>query len=639
MGGKGAFYKAKYGGGKNGGKGKKSQDSSPATEDGYDSQKKWSGQFNESTESALKNQLTRIDGKPYGAYRDLESCNYCFGDFSIRLDRAQSDPFAAPSKMRIIAPAATCGFPKELFLTKVHRVALADFICRRFWEDVHQLGLDEIKQSKSYHDKKGGELNIARPSQHVLERNSVIVTAEGAVEVRFQLSLPAMGRTILGNDCRELMCSKLPAVVRRTLPHNQHNPKVILNHIQSVCDQEELRQKLKEMNLIAFVANGSILPRRGGDDDRAMEASEAVVFKSPKSLEVSISLRHKGTIKGMGIPPGVTVIVGGGFHGKSTILNALENGVYNQIPGDGREFVSSLPTAVKIRAEDKRSISSVNISPFLNNLPFDKDTSDFSTQGASGSTSQAANIMEYLELGTKLLLIDEDTCATNFMIRDKRMQLLVSKDKEPITPFVLRVNQLHNELSVSTICVVGGAGDYLEVADTVIHIDSYVPKNVTSEAKDIIKQTSTSTMSDSDKLRECGSAFGTVSQRVLNPTGITKCLGFKSKVFAKNKIDLVFGTETIDMSAVEQIVENEQLTAIGDYLAYVASVGVRMPKLTLCEILNEVENSIDSHNDCGLDVLRPHWLPPSGIYARPRMLEVAAALNRLRTATFKIKAA
>eukprot|EP01060_Flectonema_neradi_P004447 TRINITY_DN1287_c0_g1_i1.p1 TRINITY_DN1287_c0_g1~~TRINITY_DN1287_c0_g1_i1.p1 ORF type:complete len:646 (+),score=109.40 TRINITY_DN1287_c0_g1_i1:43-1980(+) len=645
MGGKGAFYKAKYGGGgKGGGKGSKSHsnDSGSWQESGSsfennEQQEKWSGNARRSDEGALRSKLASIDGRPYGAYRDLEGCDYSFSDFTIHLDKAQSDPFAAPSKMRIFAPTGTCQFPKELLLSKVHRVALGDFICRRFWEDVHKLGLDEVKQSKSYHDKKGGELNIARPSQHVLERNSVIVTSTGDVEVRFQLSLPARGRTILGYECQELMCVKLPAVVRRTLPYSQHDSRCVISHVQSVCDQEELRSKLHELKLVSFIANGSILPRRSGDDDRPMQPENAIAFKSPKSLETTIKLKYHGEITGMGIPTGVTVIVGGGFHGKSTILNAIEHGVYNNIPGDGREFVSTISSAMKIRAEDRRSVSSVNISSFLNNLPFDKDTSKFSTQGASGSTSQAANIIESLEIGSKLLLIDEDTCATNFMIRDKRMQLLVSKDKEPITPFVLRVNQLHDELETSTICVVGGAGDYLEVANTVIHMDSYVPKDVTDEAKEVVKKTSSATMTESEKLRECGSEFGAITHRIPKPDGITSCLGFKSKVFAKNRVDLVFGNETIDMSCVEQLVENEQLTAIGDYLPYLASVLSKKPNLTLQQVISEIEASIDANPNCGLDVIRPSWQPPSGIYSRPRKLEIAAAINRLRTMTFKTK--
>ena len=153
-----------------------------------------------------------------------------------------------------------------------------------------------------------------------------------------------------------------------------------------------------------------------------------------------------------GFPQGITLIVGGGFHGKSTLLNALEAGVYNHKPNDGRELVITDPDVVKIRAEDGRSVSGVDISPFINNLPFGQETTQFSTENASGSTSQAANIMEALECEELLrMLVDEDTAATNFMIRDQRMQQLIAKDKEPITPFIDRVRQLYNEHNVSTI--------------------------------------------------------------------------------------------------------------------------------------------------------------------------------------------
>ena len=101
----------------------------------------------------------------------------------------------------------------------------------------------------------------------------------------------------------------------------------------------------------------------------------------------------------MGIRKGITLIVGGGYHGKSTLLKALEAGVYNHIAGDGREFVITDDTAFKLRAEDGRSITGVDISPFIKNLPNKKDTVHFSTEDASGSTSQAANLMEALESG------------------------------------------------------------------------------------------------------------------------------------------------------------------------------------------------------------------------------------------------
>ena len=201
-----------------------------------------------------------------------------------------------------------------------------------------------------------------------------------------------------------------------------------------------------------------------------------------------MTLPNNGEITGMGIRKGVTLIVGGGYHGKSTLLNALEYGIYNHIPDDGREFVVTNADAVKIRAEDGRSIQSLNIDPFISNLPFDQDTTEFSTANASGSTSQAANILEALEVGASTLLLDEDTLATNFMIRDIRMKTLIAKEKEPITPFVEHVRSLYEEKGISTVIVMGGSGDYFSLADVVIGMIEYSPHDLTSQAHQIVKE-------------------------------------------------------------------------------------------------------------------------------------------------------
>jgi len=261
--------------------------------------------------------------------------------------------------------------------------------------------------------------------------------------------------------------------------------KELEEHIKLVEDQEFIRRKLKEKGLVCFIANNSILPRESGISAKPLK--DAVKFVSPENLKVKFTLPSGKEIEGMGIKEGITLICGGGFHGKSTLLEAIQLGVYNHIKDDGREFVITREDAVKIRAEDGRYIEKVDISPFIENLPFGKDTRHFSTEDASGSTSQSANIIEAIEAGSKLLLIDEDTTATNLMIRDLRMQKLVHKDKEPITPFIDRIRELWEKFGISTIMVSGGLGDYFEVADYVIVMENYLPKDKTKEAKQIIQ--------------------------------------------------------------------------------------------------------------------------------------------------------
>eukprot|EP01062_Namystynia_karyoxenos_P024481 TRINITY_DN19552_c0_g2_i1.p1 TRINITY_DN19552_c0_g2~~TRINITY_DN19552_c0_g2_i1.p1 ORF type:complete len:688 (+),score=239.89 TRINITY_DN19552_c0_g2_i1:74-2065(+) len=656
MGGKGAYYKAKYGGGGKGGGGGggggggsswgggggggggwggKGRGGGGSGGGGAEDTTPWQGSSARGTSAELEAQLSSLEGRQYPCYRDLECKQYNFPQgFSLAVDRTQNDPFAPPSKMRVLLPAAVAGYPADALSTPVRRTALADFLQRRFWEAIHQRGLDEFKGGGGgYHAQKGGEINIERPSQHVLERTAVVVAPGGDIEVRYTMSLPAHGRTIEGYRAVQIIIQRLPAVVTESLPASVHDPRAVSAHLDSVEDQEWLRGQLAARGLCAFVRDGATLPRRGGDDDRPMEGSRAsgvrpVTFATPRSLEVSFNLPHHGKIQGMGIPVGVTVIVGGGFHGKSTLLRALEVGVYNHIPGDGREFVVCDYSAVKIRAEDKRSVASVDISTFLNNLPLGKDTTDFSTQEASGSTSQATNILEALEVGSRLLLIDEDTCATNFMIRDRRMQRLVAKTKEPITPFVHKVRQLFQEHGVSTICVIGGAGDYLEAADHVVMLDSYVPRDVTAEAREVCAALPQAELGAEAQRAEAGVCFGKVVPRCPQSESIMRSVGEKAKIFPRGLGELVFGDETIDLACVEQIVERCQVQAIGDALLRIARFCDG--RKTLADVLDELAAEEKRQEKTGLDVYRP-WGPPHGSYSRPRRFELAAALNRLRT--------
>ena len=257
--------------------------------------------------------------------------------------------------------------------------------------------------------------------------------------------------------------------MEKSLIYRKLDQKKVQQAVWLAEDQAMLRQILKKEKLVAFVANGSVLPRKSGVSDLPMK--DSVPFESPASMERTFVLPHRGEIRGMAVPEGITLIVGGGYHGKSTLLDALQMGVYDHIAGDGREFVLTENTAVKLRAEDGRSVKNVDISLFINNLPNGKDTHQFSTPDASGSTSQAAAVMEGLEAGTRLFLIDEDTSATNFMVRDDLMQHVIHTDQEPITPFLERARDLYEQSGVSTILVAGSSGAFFYIADYVIQMD------------------------------------------------------------------------------------------------------------------------------------------------------------------------
>jgi len=501
-------------------------------------------------------------------------------------------------------------FPQKLYDSTSREIALRDYLTRQF-------GLAAGQKSDRRGSGKSGAIAIATPGQTILARTAVLIDEKG-VEVRFVAGLPARGRRILGRQAAQMLCEDIPELVAQTLHYPALNQGELQQQVEAAEDADWLRRELMKRNLVAFVPNGAILPRCSGADDRPLREG-AIAFQSPPSLEVEFCCPNQGQIAGMGIPAGITLIVGGGYHGKSTLLRAIEVGVYNHIPGDGREFTVTHPTAVKIRAEDGRSIAGVDISPFINGLPQGRSTDHFSTTNASGSTSQAANIMEALEAGAEVLLIDEDTSATNFTIRDRRMQQLIGKDKEPITPFIDKVRQLYEERAVSSILVMGGSGDYFDVADTVIAMDSFQPRDVTENAKQIARNYPT------ERLPEGGQDFGPVTPRIPLPDSIDPSRGRRAvKVKVRDADEIAFGMEEIDLAAVEQLVETGQLRAIA--AAIVSAKGKSLDGRTaLPEILEDVMAEIA---DRGLDAIAE---PYRGDLAQFRRFELAAALNRLRS--------
>ena len=558
----------------------------------------------------LNSRLIELDNTSYKAYKDLRG-TYQFADFTLVVDYVQGDPFAAPSQVRVIVPQAVANYPPHLYQTKSREVATRDYIARQFDRAARQL-------SSHRGTGKSGLIAIAPLGQEVIERTAVFID-DKQIEIRFVVGLPARGRRILGRQAAAMLCEDLPQLVTQIL-YESLDAEAMQQQVATIEDADWLRQQLPQRDLVAFVANGAILPRRSGVDPRPL--LNAVPFQSPPSLEVEFSCPNRGKIKGMGIPAGISLIVGGGYHGKSTLLRAIELGVYNHLPGDGREYVVTNPSAVKIRAEDGRSIAGVDISPFINHLPQGRSTTQFSTTNASGSTSQAANIIEALEAGAELLLIDEDTSATNFTIRDRRMQALIAKEKEPITPFIDKVRQLDTEHKVSTILVMGGSGDYFDVADRVIAMENYLPQDVTTQAKAIAQQYVT------QRKLEGGASFGKIGSRVPLANSIDASRGKREvKLTAKGVNRIIFGTEEIDLSAVAQIVDTGQLKAISLAIVYAKTYLER--RLTLAEVLTEVSKDIAS---TGLDTITNF---PQGDLTLFRSIELAAAINRLRSLQVK----
>ena len=597
------------------------------------------------TDRDLLKELSHMDGRPYGAYRSLAG-TWDYGDFTVAIDRVQSDPYAPPSVLRAWTTPSGMGLPDEALASSQARLAAADYLARIFYDAAHA--------------RAGRDVQIPRPRQEVLQRSYALVFPD-RVEVRFQVRLPARGRTILGRTAARLFDVDVPNIIMDCFDFvtddeaTNTKRRGLLTHIAAYEDYCALRGALDENGWVAFVADGAVLARRSGVSQ--LPLADAVPFISPAALRASVDLPHAGAVTGLAIPPGITLIAGGGYHGKSTLLSAIARGVYAHIPGDGRELVATTPNAMKIRAADGRSITDVDISPFIGGLPGGADTTAFSTANASGSTSQAAAISEAVELGSPLLLIDEDTSATNLLIRDARMRSLVTH--EPITPLVDRARGLA-EAGTSLIMVVGGSGDYLDVADRVLLMDAYLCHDATERARAIVAEQPRPLPGDDDGAPVGGTAAPAPDEGGAGSSGASPApapgqdadgasaqaatpsgTGAGGRPWPADRVParkpavdrpktkaldsgFLIDRQTVDLSDVEQIVDQGQTEAVAWLVR--GALEQFAGRASLRDVLARLERQLNSE---GLDTITKFGARP-GFVARPRMIDVGAAINRYR---------
>jgi predicted ABC-class ATPase len=569
----------------------------------------------------LSEMLKKIDHKSYSSYKSLRGA-YRFDGYILSIDHVQGDPFAAPSHVSATVRAEDAGFPEFCMKNELTRTRLSDYLTRQFGMQVNRF------TGKAKGSGKSGLLSVTHCGQEVLKRTACEV-GQKEIIARFSVGFPANGRTINSRELEKILFTYLPECVRNAFYYKNLDGKAVKKAIELAEDQAFIREELIKRQLVAFVADGAVLPRESGVSQKPMKQS--VEFDSPESLRISINLPHRGKITGMGIPKGITLIVGGGYHGKSTLLNALELGVYDHIAGDGREYVITDDSAVKLRAEDGRFIKDVDISLFIRDLPNKKDTKCFSTQDASGSTSQAAGIVEGMEAGSRLFLLDEDTSATNFMVRDAFMQRVVSPDKEPITPFLSRARELYEQAQISTVLVAGSSGAFFHIADTVIQMDSYVPVDITEKAKELCREfpISGEYPMPFEKPQSC---------RIMtkDPNGATRRRDYRTgavraeeperlKVKVMGKDGFSLGRQNVDLRYVEQLVDSEQTAALGLLLKYAVEKLID-GRRTLPQIAEYLKKQLDEK---GLSFFAEGSYI-SGGYAIPRVQEIYACLNRYR---------
>ena len=577
------------------------------------------------TAAELRTKLRNIDHRGYPAYKELRG-QYNFGGYVLSIDHVQGDPFASPSRLSVRVQSNKAGFPADCYDTPEKRITLQDHLTRLFGKWVSG-GSYQAKGSG-----KSGLLSVSRCGQQVLERTAVRID-NGNVILRFEAGFPANGRTINARELEKMLFDILPDCVNKSLFYANIDQDRMRRAICLCEDQQSVRQSLAQRGLCAFIADGSILPRESGVSEKPMK--DSIAFQSPESLRVTIKTPHRGDISGMGIPKGITLFVGGGYHGKSTVLQALQNGVYNHIEGDGREFVITDDTAFKLRAEDGRSVNGVDIAPFIKNLPNKKDTVYFSTEDASGSTSQAANLMEAIESGSRLILIDEDTSATNFMVRDGLMAQVISAGEEPITPFIDRVRAMYDDLGISSVIVAGSSGAFFHVADTVIQMKEYVPADITVKAKQAAqayyaqggaqKLSGDAPDGTTDRTAGSGGGFPEFNAKRCPQPDMGPRREERIRIRAVGTSELSLNKETVELRYLEQLKDQEQTAALAYLLKY-AQLKIMDGRKDLATIGGMLEEMLDRN---GLESLFEHGDVAAQL-ARPRKQEILACINRYR---------
>lgn len=557
----------------------------------------------------LEQLLRENDHRPYPAYKNLKG-RYTFQNYILSIDHVQGDPFAAPSSLSIIMKASQHGFPMEYITQSHRRIMLQDYLLRLFGSELRKYS------NRAGGSGKSGTLSVSSCKQEVLERSALTISeADGSLILRFSAGFPAAGRTTLAMELKKMLFEYVPACVSKALFHNAVNKAELKKWISLSDDQKAIREQLSEKGLVSFVADSSILPRMSGVDDRPMK--DGIRFKSTDEDKITLTLPGERSITGLGIKKGITLIVGGGYHGKSTLLKALERGVYNHIPGDGREYVITEDSAMKLRAEDGRSVKQLDISAFICNLPSGRDTQKFSTEDASGSTSQAANTVEAVLSGSHTLLIDEDTSATNFMVRDALMHKVIHPEEEPIIPFISRMRQLYDEFGISTILVAGSSGAFFDVSDTILQMKEYNPINITEPAKEAAKET-IDTVAIPDMLT------GWTDSRVPLPNkAVTESRKVKVRGSGTDSVSL--NHESVELRFVEQVIDNEQTNLLGAMLRTLEEQYFNGNK-PLVKCVLELYDRLEIE---GFGAVSTHGSIPGNL-AMARVQELWAMVNRYR---------
>ena len=560
------------------------------------------------------NLLTELDGQPISEYQQMVG-DFDFSRYVIKCGKIDLENDDLQPVLSIRVPQTIAEIPAYLFDSPIRRTAMEDLLLRRLCSNVDRIANYDHNGIARRH------IHVSVPSQTILPRNALQLTKE-YIEVRVAVTLPVQSVVIDGEPlmaidgemAQQIFFEDFPEIVSNSMLYCNFDTAESDAFVNSMEDADRLRQSLGASGQVGFVAEGALVTRLSGQDIPDYERLTPVEIES--SLIEEIEVPHEGTVRGMSIPSGLTLILGESNSGRVDLMDAISQGIYNHVPGDGREHVVTVADAVSICSEVDRSIQRVDISAFAKELPDGGDPSQYSTKSAGSFTSQAASTVEALEAGARVLLFDEHTSSSTFLSSDTRVSSLLGKSSR--NTLAARARQMVDELGVS-IVVAGSSlvAEFIPIADKVLKVENFCITDITEEAKAL--DITPSTVADSD----VNLSTMLSRSRWVMPSSIDPSIGREDVVIETEEDDYVqFGRSIIDLSEIKQIAGVDQARAIG-FVLYYAKLRFMDEGYPLCEILDLVDRDLSNE---GLNTLVRDM---RGDLARPRRYEVAAALNRL----------
>lgn len=552
--------------------------------------------------------LGELDGRDFSEYNRIIG-DYDFSRYVLKVTRVPTDASEPGTLFLLRVPSHVAGFPAHLHQTPIRRTALEDLLVRK---------MSAAIEASSAYDEDGvsrKRLFLPKPGPQILPRSALLIT-EDYVEARVHVNLPVRRGRIHGEEARHVFFETLPAVVNASLIYCNLDEQEAVAFVRLMEDADALRQMLPTRGWVAFVGEGALLARRGPDGRAARTGGRPLAISA--ELWTEVELPNQGRIRGLGIPAGITVVVGDEYSGRVEFLKAIAAGIYNHIPGDGREYVISAPDAVYIAADPGRCIRRVDLGAFIRGDNPGREGSIYSTDDADPCASQMAAMAEALEVGSRVLLFDESDSGTAFLASDSRLDEIAGAGKRGILPLCAAAREMADHRGVSF--VVGGRSsiaEWIPIADTVLRIENFTVSDVTKEAKRLeIRRTDDKPNPEAvARLFECS--------RHVVPSSLDPSSGRHDAIVGAESIyHLRFGKSVVDLQRVCQLADISQTETIGLILYYAKSRYLREAR-SIREIMDLVDRDLSTEGlDCLTRDLRCDL-------ARPRRFEIAAALNRL----------